>query len=157
MTHITEIKDMREKGMQAIGTVLKQEQNIKIVEKYIHKNASASSGDGSDTDCYVKTYRKVIFQTIGDIHNGVKLKTIVHNIKKNMVGWNHPTFTHIKNVIDEHDEFLINPFELEEGVTTCKCGSKRVFTFQKQTRGCDEPMTTFAKCVKCKKNWSYSG
>ena len=145
-------KEIREKGVQALGTVLKQEQNIEIIEKYIHKYVKGE--EGSD---YVGTYRKVVFQTIGDINNNVDLKTIIKNIKKKMVEWKHPTFTDIKNRIDEHDEFIINPFEVEEGVTTCNCGSKRVFTYSKQTRGADEPMTTFAKCVSCKGSWTYSG
>lgn len=143
--------EMRKKGIQALGSVLKNDKNIKIIEKYIHSYANCDVSD------YEKIYRKVIFEIIGDIHNNVNLKTIVNNIKLKLVGWNHPTFTDIKNRIDEHDEFIINPFEVEEGVTICKCGSKRVFTYSKQTRGADEPMTTFAKCVSCKTSWTYSG
>lgn len=143
--------EMREKGIKALGTVLKHDKNIKIIEKYIHNYVKCEISD------YEETYRKVVFQIIGDINNNINLKTIVKNIKKNLVGWNHPTFTDIKNRIEEHDEFIINPFEVEEGVTICKCGSKRVFTYSKQTRGADEPMTTFAKCVFCKASWTYSG
>jgi DNA-directed RNA polymerase subunit M/transcription elongation factor TFIIS len=144
-------KELRANGVKALRTVLKQEQNIKIIEKYIHKNAKK-------TESYNKTYQKIVYQTIGDILNGSSLKDMVNNIKNNMIDWNHPVYSSIKNRIDEHDEFIINPFEVEEGVTECgKCGSGRVFTYQKQTRGADEPMTTFAKCVKCKTNWTYSG
>lgn len=141
---------IRQRGKLALKTVLNQEKNIKIIEKYIHKKSET-------TDDYDSTYRKILYQTIGDIMKGIDLKTIVGNIKENMIGWDHPFFTDIKNRIKEHDEFIINPFEVEEGVTTCNCGSGRVFTYQKQTRGADEPMTTLAKCVKCKAQWSYSG
>jgi DNA-directed RNA polymerase subunit M/transcription elongation factor TFIIS len=142
--------DIRSRGKMALQTVLKHEQNIKIVEKYIHKKSKK-------TDDYDYTYRKILYQTVGDILKGSDLKTLVKNIKSEMIGWDNPVFTNIKNRIDEHDEFIVNPFEVEEGVTTCHCGSVRVFTYQKQTRGADEPMTTFAKCVKCKTQWSYSG
>lgn len=144
------VEEIRSKGCLSLGTVLKQQQNIKIVEKYIHKNAY-------DSDDYESTYKKILYQSIGDIFNNKNLKDLVKNIKNNMVGWKHPVFTDIKNRIEEHDEFIINPFEVEEGVTNCRCGSKRVFTYQKQCRGSDEPMTTFAKCVSCKAQWSYSG
>jgi DNA-directed RNA polymerase subunit M/transcription elongation factor TFIIS len=146
-----EIKEIRVKGVEALGTVLNKEQNIKIIEKYIHKYSKNS-------EFYENSYKKVVYQVIGDIIVSVTLEDIIKNIKTKMVEWNHSIFTDIKKRIEEHDEFIINPFEVEEGVTTCgKCGSGRVFTYQKQTRGADEPMTTFAKCVKCKVNWSYSG
>lgn len=150
-------EELRESGIKALGTVLKQEKNIKIIEKYIHKNAeNAENSDNSES--YENIYRKIIYQSIGDILKGINLKDMIKNIKKDMVDWQHPTFKNIKNRIEEHDEFIINPFEVEEGVTTCKkCGSGRVFTYQKQCRGSDEPMSTFAKCVKCKEKWTYSG
>jgi DNA-directed RNA polymerase subunit M/transcription elongation factor TFIIS len=151
MTTSVTTKELRANGIKSLETVLKQEQNIKIIESYIHKNASK-------TDCYEENYRKIVYQTVGDVLNSLKLKDIVKNIKNDLVLWKHPVYKSIKNRIYEHDDFIINPFEVEEGVTKCgKCGSERVFTYQKQTRGSDEPMTTFAKCVKCKVNWSYSG
>jgi DNA-directed RNA polymerase subunit M/transcription elongation factor TFIIS len=129
---------------------LKREKIIKIFEKYIHTKSLKSEN-------YDTTYRKILYQSVGDILNGKNLAEMIDNIKKDMIGWNHPTFIDIKNRIGEHDEFIINPFEVEEGETTCHCGAGRVFTYQKQTRGADEPMTTFAKCVKCKAQWTYSG
>lgn len=141
---------LRLKGCQVLGTVLNKEKNIKIIEKYIHKIVEKS-------DNYDSIYIKILYQTIGDIVNNKNLNEIVKNLKQEMVGWKHPVYSNIKNKIEEHDNFIINPFEVEEGVTTCRCGSERVFTYQKQCRGSDEPMTTFAKCVACKAQWSYSG
>jgi DNA-directed RNA polymerase subunit M/transcription elongation factor TFIIS len=57
----------------------------------------------------------------------------------------------------EQDNFIIQPFEIVEGITECKCGSKRVYSFTKQTRGGDEISTTFNECLSCKSKWSYSG
>jgi DNA-directed RNA polymerase subunit M/transcription elongation factor TFIIS len=143
---------IREKGKNALATVLKQEKNINIIEKYIHKIAEKSEEE------YVTAYKKIIYQTVGDIIKGDNIKLILDNIKNEMVGWKHTVFKDISHRIQEHDDFIINPFEVEEGVTECrKCGSKRVFTYSKQVRSSDEPMTTFAKCVKCKSNWTYSG
>ena len=154
-TKSTNIGDIRAIGVKALSEVLKIEKNIKIIEKNIHK-ATTKSQDC--TDKYKEDYNRILYQTIGDIIQKVTLKNIIENIKLNIIGWNHIIFKDIKNRIDEADDFIINPFEVEEGVTKCnKCGSERVFTYQKQTRGADEPMSTFAKCVKCKAQWVYSG
>jgi len=41
-----------------------------------------------------------------------------------------------------------------EGINQCsRCGSRRIATFQLQTRGADEPMTVFYTCADCKKRW----
>ena len=86
----------------------------------------------------------VIYQVVGDILNKVPLKDILAGIVKKKVGWNHPYFSDITGRVDEHDNFIRDPFEVEEGVLQCKCGSNRVFSYSKQCRGADEPMTTFA-------------
>ena len=57
----------------------------------------------------------------------------------------------------EQDNFIIKPFEIEEGVLQCKCGSKRVYSYSKQSRSADEPMSTYAQCMSCKSKWVYSG
>ena len=73
------------------------------------------------------------------------------------LGWNNEAFETIKGKIKEQDDFIVKPFAVEEGVLECKCGSKRVFSYSKQVRSADEPMTTFASCMSCKKKWTYSG
>lgn len=79
-------------------------------------------------------------------------------LARNRIGWNHPTFDKIKNKIKDQDDYLLNPYEVEEGVVTCnKCGSNKVFSVSVQTRAADEPMTTIAQCVRCKSKWTYSG
>jgi len=41
-----------------------------------------------------------------------------------------------------------------EGINQCsRCGSRRIHTYQLQTRGADEPMTIFYTCADCKKRW----
>jgi DNA-directed RNA polymerase subunit M/transcription elongation factor TFIIS len=145
-----EHKELIIKGKMALSKVIKIQKNIDIIESVIFKNAIKS-------ESYKSVYLNLIYQAVGDFISGIKLKEIINSINKNKNHWDHYSFEKIRNKINEHDEFIINPFEVEEGVTTCKCGSKRVFTYQKQTRGADEPMTTFAKCVKCNAQWTYSG
>jgi DNA-directed RNA polymerase subunit M/transcription elongation factor TFIIS len=154
--------DYRDKGKEALGTILKNEQNIRVIEKKIF---DISSKDQQSEENIEKVYKLTIFQTIGDIMNGEKLKDILENIRVEKVGWNHPTFKQMQNMLDEQNDFIENPFAVEEGVLECKardkngqvCGSKRVFSYQRQVRSADEPMTTFASCCKCGTKWQYSG
>jgi len=155
-----EYKPMRDKGKEALSTVLREEKNIAIFEKYINKKARKvmKAAPERSIKVYEKAYRRIALQVIGDIKKGNNLNALLKDIKKDMIGWEHPQYADVKARIEEHDEFIINPFEVEEGVTECgKCGSKRVFTYQKQCRSGDESATTFAECVQCKANWSYSG
>lgn len=152
----------REEGKKSLGTVLKQEQNIRIIEKHIY---DTSEKQCVDEDCIEEIYKHNLYQTIGDILNGSKLSNMVSDIKNSRLGWNHFTFKDMQNMLDEQNDFIENPFAVEEGVLECKsrdtngvlCGSKRVFSYQKQVRSSDEPMTTFASCCKCGTKWTYSG
>tara|TARA_Y100000389_G_C17085140_1_gene328516 strand:+ start:169 stop:588 length:420 start_codon:yes stop_codon:yes gene_type:complete len=106
----------------------------------------------------IKQYNDLLYEIIGEIILGKNLKDIILNINNGYFSWNNKLYKNIKHNISEQNDFIENPFEVEEGVIECnKCGSKRVFSYSKQTRGADEPMTTFAQCVSCKSSWSYSG
>jgi DNA-directed RNA polymerase subunit M/transcription elongation factor TFIIS len=140
------IMTYRENGISALQTVLSSEKNIGILDKNIFLKSTDE-----------ESYNRIIFQTIGDVINNVKLPEILKNIKKGSVEWVHPTFIAATNQMAEQDDFIEHPFEVEEGVIECKCGSKRVFSYSKQVRSADEPMSTFAHCVKCNKKWTYSG
>lgn len=71
--------------------------------------------------------------------------------------YNDDAFKEAVAEIERENEFLENPFVVVEGGIECsKCGSKRVYSFQKQTRSCDEPSTTFNTCVNCKSKWIYN-
>ncbi len=152
----------RDKGISALSTVLKQQQNIRIIEKHIYE---MSCKEGKINEDIEQIYKLNIFQTIGDIMNGKKLKELIENIKNGNLGWRHPAFKQMQNMIEEQNDFIENPFEVEEGVLECKardkngivCGSKRVFSYQRQVRSADEPMTTFASCCQCGTKWQYSG
>lgn len=140
----------RQNGYKALSTVLENESNIKILEKNIYLKSL-------ETDDNIKYYNAYIYQVIGDIITNNKLNVVLNNIKNNRLLWEHESFHIIKKKIEEQDDFIVNPFEVEEGVLQCKCGSKRVFSYSKQVRSGDESSTTFAQCVVCKSKWVYSG
>lgn len=139
-------------GKNALRTVLKQEKNIDTIEKYIYQ---LSSKDKINIE---ENYNSNLYQIIGDIIDELKLKTILENIKNNKIGWEHHSFDEMNICIAEQNDFIKNPFEVEEGVFQCKqCGSKRVYSYAKQDRSCDEGTSVYAQCVACKAKWRERG
>ena len=80
---------------------------------------------------------------------------IKNTIQKKRLGFNHFSFDKFRQKEKEQDDYIINPFEAEEGVVQCvKCKSRKVYSVSRQTRAADEPMTTVSVCTICKHKWS---
>ena len=60
----------REKGKNALNAVLKQKQNINIIEKHLY---NISVEEANDEENIENIYKNNLYQTIGDILNGKKL------------------------------------------------------------------------------------
>lgn len=135
---------MREIGKNALKTVLTREQNVNTLEKYIFEISEEDE----------KSYKKILYETIQDISNGNKIQDILSNIKNKNVLWKHKSLETFIKEEEEQDEFIINPFQVEEGMIECRCGSKRVYSYSKQCRSGDEGITSFHQCLKCKSKWS---
>ena len=151
MSTITE--ECRNIAKKCLKTFINVDKNIDIIEKNIYKNVINSTDKFEkeiDIECI---YKEIIYQIIGDFMSKKNIKDILQSIKDNKIGWEHACFENIKFRQKEQDDFIINPFEVVEGVTNCHCGSKRVFTYQAQVRSCDEPMTTFVSCLNCGQRW----
>ena len=145
--------ELRNKGKSALRTVLNDERNIDIIEKHIYNITSKKYPYNIS-----ENYNINLYQIIGDILNGKKLNEILSDIKKTKIGWEHKSFDEMVNCMAEQNGFLQNPFEVEEGVFQCKaCGSRRVFSFSKQERSCDEGTSVYAQCVACKSKWKERG
>ena len=140
----------RDLGIKSLETILKKPQNIKIVEEKIFKISSA-------TEDPWETYKNTIYQVVGDVTAGKTLKNIMASLNNNHLDWENEVYDDVRAKILEQDEFTECPFVVEEGVVTCKCGSKRVFSFCKQMKGGDEGTTTKAKCMKCNNEWTEGG
>jgi DNA-directed RNA polymerase subunit M/transcription elongation factor TFIIS len=147
----------RESAKKALSLYLKSSTNIDIIEKNIYKISLVDSEEYEsklDDDLYLKR----VYQVIEDIKRTKNLKEVVSNIKSLKVDWDHDFFKEIRERQDEQDEFIVNPFQVEEGVVQCKkCKSFRVLSYQKQDRSSDEPMTTYCACTNCNSQWKYSG
>lgn len=76
-------------------------------------------------------------------------------IQKELLGFNHSAFNKFVQKEKEQEEYVINPFQADEGVVQCvKCKSMKVYSVSRQTRAADEPMTTISVCTMCKHKWS---
>lgn len=144
----------RERGRQCLSIILKNQQNINIFDKNVYE---VVCNNYEDKDLIEENYLYNIYEIINSLKKGNKLKDILLHIKNNNLGWKNEFYDEITKDEIEQDNFIENPFEIEEGVLECECGSKRVFSYQKQSRSADEPMSTYATCVSCKNKWVYSG
>lgn len=139
--------DVRVKGQIALMESLPNTEDAYRLEELIHNHSQ------NDPEMYLR----FIYNTIERIINGNSIDYVEMIINQKRLGWNDPCFDEAHAEVKEHEDFLENPFTVEEGALVCSCGSNKVFSYQKQTRSSDEPMTTFACCTKCRKKWVYSG
>ena len=109
-----------------------------------------------DVDIHDERFIHILYGLYGLFleNNDINIRDLIKNRKYE---WESPCFDTQRLQIQEQDDFIENPFEVMEGVLECKCGSKRVFSYTKQTRSADEPMTTFAECAVCKSKWTMKG
>ena len=142
------IMSMRENGKEVLQTLLKNEKNIQILEKNIYL---ASQQDE-------QKYNEILYEIVGDLLSKTPLRDILSNIKSKKILWKNNIFTDAIFRENEQNEFIKNPFEVEEGVFQCKaCGSKRVYSYSRQDRSCDEGMSVYAQCVSCMTKWRERG
>ena len=139
-------EEYRLRVRNALKSKLSRDENINVFEKYIFQVYGEN-----DTD-----YLNNAFQVIYDVDTN-NMSDILKDLKDGRYGWKHKSLDTYRDIEYEQDAFIIQPFEIIEGVVECKCGSNRVYTFSKQTRSGDESITTFNECLICKTKWVYSG
>ena len=137
--------EFRQKVITLLSSIFKKEKNVKIIEDNVY-NAS-----GDDENAYLQIMHEVSTLFLSEQS---KLPGILKNIKNNHYIWDNPFFNNIRNSLIEQDNFIISPFEIDEGVLQCdKCGSRKTFSYTKQTRSGDESTTVFAVCANCNAKW----
>jgi DNA-directed RNA polymerase subunit M/transcription elongation factor TFIIS len=143
--------EYRERGKKALSKVVKIKKNIGVIDNIVYEFSKKKENTEN-------VYLNLIYQCIDFMEKNKNSKKMLQIIEEDKLNWNHSFFENIKNKQEEQDEFILKPFEVEEGVLQCNnCGSKRTISYQKQQRSCDESATTFAKCCKCRTSWIYSG
>ena len=138
------MENIRKKGVECLKLVLDKTKNINIFEKNIYKLSKKEP----------EKYINIIYEVCYDIGQRKPLKKILLNIRNGNILFNHPNFSSIKNSLEEENDFITKPFEIEEGVLQCnKCDSKKTFSYTLQTRSGDESTTVFACCAQCGAKW----
>jgi len=145
----------RTKGIKAFSVILKHSKNCEILEKNIYKLVEQTEENDNKQDLY----NWYTYQVAGLVlQQPNELKNIACDIKSGKLGWKCKIYDSIESKIQEHDDYLVKPFEVVDGVVRCpKCNGTKTWSVQKQTRSSDEPMTTFSRCVNCSHQWAYSG
>jgi len=149
------MENAREKGGVCLGLYIKSEKNLEKIERAIYSKVN------DDPDFYLWCVYQFIGLLLRNSRSSESKKTNLvsafQEVKEGKIGWEAEIYKETKRKILEIDDYLVNPFEISEGINQCHCGSKKTWSFTKQTRSADEPATTFCRCVACGAKWSYSG
>lgn len=109
------------------------------------------NGNNPTVQNLIKEQPNAIYEILYDLQQGVP----VNNVPNYKIS--SDVFKEAREYVSALYEFLENPFTVIEGADSCNfCGSRRIYSYQRQTRSCDEPSTTFSTCVDCKKKWIYN-
>ena len=136
-----------EKATKVLSLYMKSSKNRQLMSLVIYKHCIKYNVDPEI----------LLYEITGYLEEKRSLRDIKRYITSKKYGMDNPMFDNIKVTIHNQDEFTENPFEVTEGISKCKCGCTKVFTFQVQSRSCDEPASTHNKCTRCGKTWVYSG
>lgn len=126
------------KGVRLLSSVFTKEDSIDMEKELrIISNESNYLQNIYETMCLLKPVNEILTQ-----------------IKSNRLGINSVEFSELHISQQEENEFIIKPFEVEEGILQCKeCGSKKTYSYTKQVRSGDEGTSVFATCSQCGFSW----
>ena len=134
----------REKGCNALSIIIKSDKNVKVLEKKVH----SISDDQTN-------YMLLIQEVINMKRKGISCKDIMDVLRSGKYLEMSKEYDVFRQKLEEHDRFLVKPFEVDEGVLTCnKCNSNKTYSYTKQTRSGDESTTVFAICSNCNARWT---
>tara|TARA_B100001057_G_scaffold248151_1_gene248402 strand:+ start:1125 stop:1541 length:417 start_codon:yes stop_codon:yes gene_type:complete len=133
----------RELGKKVLSRYITSDSNVIKLENKINKIC----GDQDE-------YKRIVMEIIKEKRSGKSSKVLMELLKGNKCLENTNEYVEFRNKIEEHDKFLIKPFEVDEGVLECgKCGSNKTISYTKQIRSGDEGTSVFALCYNCNNKW----
>jgi DNA-directed RNA polymerase subunit M/transcription elongation factor TFIIS len=137
------------------------QENLKTLNSVVNDNALSTQILAELASLNKHQLSHAVFEFVGSVIEHMLLDTTAlpvdvarKIISEQTFGWGHMKFNSIKTKMSERDDFILKPFDVEEGTLTCKkCKSKKVFSYSKQIRSSDEPASVFAQCIECKSRW----
>jgi DNA-directed RNA polymerase subunit M/transcription elongation factor TFIIS len=154
--------EWRSKGKRTISIIPKSEKSTIIIEKAVMNSAikqiKLEGGKVVNSNINLwDAYYSTIIEVVSDIRNGESTKETLAALKCGSYLHNHVKLKYVRTHRDDYDKMMNNPLEVAEGVEKCrKCPSWKVYSYQLQTRGGDEGVTTFCTCSECGAKWSFS-
>ena len=141
------MEKIRKNSRKILGKLFNKPKNIEVIEKAIYNSVVDSNNIEED-------YNNSLYEAMEYYNETKSIVDTFRYINNGETVWEHKNFDDLKIKQKEHDDFILNPFEVSEGVLECNnCGSKQTISSTKQTRSGDESMTVFAYCVKCNSSW----
>lgn len=132
---------------QHMSSIIKSKENRKKVFNYIEKNYIDDILSDTEKKNLLYYY---IYELQVEWNIIPKLDELYDWIKSNKIGYYNDVFKDHRICIEEEDNFIENPPQVEEGVIECKrCKSLRTISFNKQTRSGDEATNVFVRCSEC--------
>jgi DNA-directed RNA polymerase subunit M/transcription elongation factor TFIIS len=157
----TKLSEVRESAKKTFRIYLNIESNVIKLEKIIFKIVNKKFNTN-----WLDNYKSHVYEISLLLKNKTKFVDIIYLINNNKLEWGHENFKEISNLITEQNDFIKNPFEIEEGIFQCKafnketgtiCGSRRVYSYAKQDRSSDEGTSVYAQCMSCGCKWRERG
>jgi DNA-directed RNA polymerase subunit M/transcription elongation factor TFIIS len=133
----------RSLGKEVLSKYIKNERNVHKIEQKIN-----------DVSNNQDEYKNILLEIVNNRRGGLNSKVVMELLRNGNFLENRDEYKEFRNKIEEHDKFLIKPFEVDEGVLECgKCGSNKTISYTKQTRSGDEATSVFALCYECNNKW----
>ena len=130
----------RQRGLNVLKTLFT---DYKKIECMIHELSNMQD-----------EYFLIVQEVMNNGRNGMDEGDIMCQLGRNEYLDNTHVYENFRKKVDEHDSFLVKPFEVEEGVLECgKCNSNKTLSYTKQTRSGDESTSVFAVCYNCNNKW----
>ena len=130
----------RQRGLNVLKTLFT---DYKKIECMIHELSNMQD-----------EYFLIVQEVMNNGRNGMDEGDIMCQLGRNEYLDNTQVYENFRKKVDEHDSFLVKPFEVEEGVLECgKCNSNKTLSYTKQTRSGDESTSVFAVCYNCNNKW----
>lgn len=133
----------RELGKEVLSNFIKNKGNVIKLENKINEYCNNQV-----------EYRLIMMEIIKYRNSGKSSNELMTILKSGKFLEQSKEYDYFRDKIQEHDGFLIKPFEVDEGVLECgKCGSTKTISYTKQTRSGDEATSVFALCYECNNKW----
>ena len=130
-------------GKNVLNKYINNSKNVQKIENKIHNICSDQ-----------EEYKLLLLEMVKYRRDGHSSKDIMNKLVNNDCLKNTMEYKDFRSKIEEHDGFLVKPFEVDEGVLECgKCGSNKTISYTKQTRSGDESTSVFALCYHCNNKW----